>query len=74
MKNPQEEFEAATRLLLSKFPSERSNKYDNDELVLYERYIPQVLSLARNYNESLLKPRPLKPNRDFISLLVNAAK
>ncbi|KAL3463576.1 P-loop containing nucleoside triphosphate hydrolase protein [Aspergillus heterothallicus] len=54
MKNPQEEFEAATKLLLSKFPSERSNKYDNEEWILYERYIPQVLYLARNYVEACL--------------------
>lgn len=74
METPQEQFEAATRLLLSKFQAERLNKYDNEEWILYERYIPQVLSIARNYNESLLKPRPLEPNKDFIGLLVNAAK
>ncbi|KAK2596203.1 hypothetical protein QQS21_006351 [Conoideocrella luteorostrata] len=73
MENPQEEFKAATELLLQKFPSQRSNKYDNDEWILYEHYIPQLLALARNYIESQVKPNPLRPTMDFVSLLANAA-
>lgn len=74
MTNPQEEFEAATKLLLGKFPRERSNKYDDEEWILYERYIPQVLALSKNYANSQTKPNALKPNMDFVNLLVNAAK
>lgn len=73
MNSPQEHFEAATQLLLEKFPSERSNQYDNEEWLLYERYIPQVIALTRNFVDSQAKPNPLKPTMDFVSLLTNAA-
>ena len=72
--NPQEDFEAATRLLLEKFPSQRENKYDDDEWLIYERYIPHVLALVRNYNDSQANSQPLKPNMDFINLLSVAVK
>lgn len=74
MDDSQEYFEAATKLLLAKLPSERSNKYDDDEFALYELYIPQVLALERSYNDSQQKTNPLKPNMNFVKLLVNAAK
>jgi len=74
MDQPQEHFEAATKLLLGRFPSQRSNKHDDEEWVLYERYIPQVLALAKNYSDSQKKANALKPNMDFVSLLVDAAK
>lgn len=74
MTNPQEEFEAVTKLLLGKFPRERSNKYDDEEWILYQRYIPQVLALSKNYIDSQTNPNALKPTMDFVNLLVNAAK
>lgn len=74
MDNRQEQFEAATKLLLGKLPRERANKYDDDEWALYERYIPQVLALAKNYNDSQKKPDAPRANMDFVNLLVNAAK
>jgi hypothetical protein len=74
MENPQEKFEAATKLLLSKLPRDLSNKFDDEEWILYERYIPQTLALAGNYNDSQTKPKPLIPNMDFVILMVNAAK
>lgn len=70
----QQEFEAATELLLTKFPDEGSNKYDDDELLATERYMPQVLALRRNYNESQANDSPLKPNMSFVRLLTVAAK
>lgn len=75
MDHPQEKFDAATELLLDKFPSERSNRYDDDEWLRYEKYIPQVLALMRNYNDSQKQEsHTLKPNMHFVMLLVNAAK
>lgn len=74
MDNPQEKFNATVKLLLSKFPSERANQYDDEEWVLYERYVPQVLALTRNYNDSQGGSQPIKPTMDFVLLLVNAAK
>jgi hypothetical protein len=74
MDNPQEHFEAAVKLLLSKLPRDRSNKYDDEEWALYERYIPQALAIANNYKDSQTKPAPLRPNMDFVALMVNAAK
>ncbi|KAI1654754.1 hypothetical protein F4813DRAFT_194925 [Daldinia decipiens] len=71
--NPQQEFEAAVELLLEKIPSQRSSKFDNDEWILYEKYIPQVLSLVKNYNDSQTKPKPLKPNENFVRLLTNSS-
>ncbi|KAJ8124006.1 hypothetical protein ONZ43_g173 [Nemania bipapillata] len=73
MENRQKRFEATAQFLLEKFPRERENKYDNEEWVLYETYIPQVLALAANYNDSQSKPDPLIANMDFVNLLVNAA-
>ncbi|KAI0377693.1 hypothetical protein F5Y04DRAFT_263483 [Hypomontagnella monticulosa] len=73
MDDPQEEFEAAVTLLLGKIPSQSSTKFDNDEWIMYERYIPQVLSLAKHYRDSQTKPNPLKPNMDFVRLLTNSA-
>ncbi|KAF0329893.1 transcriptional xre family [Colletotrichum asianum] len=73
MDDRQEQFDAATRLLLQKFPGERDNKYDDDEWILYEKYIPQVLALSKNYADSQSKANPLKANMDFVNLLVNAA-
>ncbi|KAK1455472.1 hypothetical protein CMEL01_04232 [Colletotrichum melonis] len=73
MDDRQEQFDAATKLLLRKFPGERENKYDNEEWILYEKYIPQVLALSRNYADSQSKPNPLKASMDFVNLLVNAA-
>ncbi len=52
MDNSQESFEAAVKLLLSKLPRDRSNKYVDEEFILYERYIPQALALAHNYKDS----------------------
>ncbi|KAH8803590.1 hypothetical protein F5884DRAFT_510069 [Xylogone sp. PMI_703] len=72
MGDSQENFEAATKLLLDKFPSQRSNVYDDDEFLLYERYIPQVLALAKSY-DSQTKSDHLKPTMDFVSLLANAS-
>ena len=74
MENLQEEFEAATKLLLDKFPSQRDSTFDDDQWLLFERYVPQVLALARNFNESQKKSSPLIPNMDFVHLLTNAAK
>lgn len=74
MDNPQEKFEAATKLLLNQLPSERSNQYNDAEWVLYDRYIPQVMSLVRNYKDSQSQRTPLKADMDFVRLLVNAAK
>ncbi|KAI0104454.1 hypothetical protein F4814DRAFT_430828 [Daldinia grandis] len=73
LENPQQEFEAAVELLLKKIPSQRSSRFDNNEWILYEKYIPQVLSLVKNYNESQTKPKPLKPNSDFVRLLTNSS-
>lgn len=73
LENPQQEFEAAIKLLLEKIPSQRSSRFDNDEWILYEKYIPQVLSLVKNYNDSQTKPKPLKPNEDFVRLLTNSS-
>ncbi|KAI0139030.1 hypothetical protein F4776DRAFT_47404 [Hypoxylon sp. NC0597] len=73
MDNAQEEFEAATKLLLAKIPSQRSSKFDNEEWLLYERYIPQVIALAKNYNDSQTKPKPLRPTMDFVRLLTNSS-
>ncbi|CAG8978829.1 hypothetical protein HYALB_00013203 [Hymenoscyphus albidus] len=73
MDKRQETFEATTRLLLGKFPRERDNKYDDEEWILYEMYIPQVIALAKNYMDSITKPNPLRANMDFVNLLVNAA-
>ncbi|KAK6213364.1 putative pfs domain-containing protein [Colletotrichum tabaci] len=73
MEDRQKQFEASTKLLLEKFPGERENKYDDDEWILYEKYIPQVLALAKNYNDSQTRPDPLKGSMDFVNLLVNAA-
>ena len=72
--NPQEKFEAATLMLLEKLPSQRENKYNDDEWLIYERYIPQVLALVKNYNASQRKSWPLKPNMDFVHLLAVAVK
>jgi len=72
--NPQETFEAATKLLLAKLPRELTNKFDDEEWLLYERYIPQALALAGNYNDSQTKPNPLMPNMDFVTLMANSAK
>ncbi|KAK0631075.1 hypothetical protein B0T17DRAFT_239362 [Bombardia bombarda] len=69
----QEQFEADTKLLLGKLPHERANKYDNEEWALLEKYVPQVLELAKSYNDSQEKPNPLKANMDFVNLLVNTA-
>ena len=74
MSNPQEAFEAATQLLLEKFPSPRENTYDDDEWLTYKRYIPQVLALMKNYNDSQSKPRSLVPTMDFVSLLAASVK
>lgn len=74
MDNPQDIFEAAIRLLLEKFPSQRSNKYNDEEWILYDQYIPQVLVLAGNYNDSQGKKNALYPTMNFVSLLTNAAK
>lgn len=74
MENPQENFNAAIRLLLEKFPSQRSSKFDDEAWLTVERYIPQVLALAKNYNESQSKPNALQPNMDFVRLLGYAAK
>jgi hypothetical protein len=52
MENPPEKFEAATKLLLSKLPRDLSNKFNDEEWILYERYIPQALALAGTYNDS----------------------
>jgi hypothetical protein len=41
-KNVQEHFEAAVTLLLVKLPSGRCNTYDNDDWLVYERYVPHV--------------------------------
>ncbi|KAI1410375.1 hypothetical protein F5Y13DRAFT_192236 [Hypoxylon sp. FL1857] len=73
MDNAQEEFEAAIRLLLMKIPSQRSSKFNDEEWLLYERYIPQVIALAKNYNDSQTKPNPLKPTMDFVRLLTNSS-
>lgn len=70
----QEEFDAATKLLLGKLPHERANKYDNEEWMLLEKYMPQVLALAANYRDSQDRPDPLEANMDFVNLVVNAAK
>ncbi|KAI1097155.1 P-loop containing nucleoside triphosphate hydrolase protein [Jackrogersella minutella] len=67
--DPQEDFEAAIKLLLEKIPSQRSSKFNNEEWMLYERYIPQVLALAKNYNDSQANPKPLEPTMDFVRLL-----
>ncbi|KAI4279470.1 MAG: hypothetical protein L6R38_005037 [Xanthoria sp. 2 TBL-2021] len=72
--NPQHIFESATQLLLEKFPSQRENKYNDDKWLTYERYIPQVLALMSNYNDSQSNARPLKPNIDFVNLLAVAVK
>ncbi|KAK1636215.1 hypothetical protein BDP81DRAFT_406959, partial [Colletotrichum phormii] len=72
MDDRQEQFDAATKLLLRKFPGECENKYDDDEWILYEKYIPQVLALSKNYADSQTKPNPLKASMDFVNL-VNAA-
>lgn len=74
MSNKQEEFEAAIKLLLDKFPSQRNSLFDDDEWLLFEKYVPQVLALARNYNDSQKKPNPLTPNMEFVHLLTNASK
>ncbi len=74
VENPQEKFEAAVKLLLLRLPNNYANKNNNDQWVLYDRYIPQVLALANHYNESQTKPKPLKPTMDFISLLANAVR
>jgi hypothetical protein len=37
MENPQEKFEAATKLRLSKLLRDLSNKFDDEEWILYER-------------------------------------
>ena len=74
MDNPQESFESAIKLLLSKLPGDRFNKYVNEEWILYEWYLPQALALAHNYTNSQTKPNPLKPNIDFVALMVSAAK
>ncbi|KAI0115622.1 hypothetical protein GGR51DRAFT_503594 [Nemania sp. FL0031] len=73
IEDAQQQFEAATKLLLDKFPSQRANKYDDDEWIICERYIPQVLALTRNYEDSQSRTKPLKPSMDFVSLLANAA-
>ncbi|KAI0857704.1 hypothetical protein F4860DRAFT_505886 [Xylaria cubensis] len=73
MENAQEHFEAATRLFLEKFPSQQSSKFDDEAWLTVERYVPQVLALVKNYNESQSKLDPLKPNMDFVHLLGNAA-
>ncbi|KAI1458139.1 hypothetical protein F4805DRAFT_474585 [Annulohypoxylon moriforme] len=73
MDNPQEEFEAAIKLLLGKLPSQGSSKFDNDEWLLYKRYIPQVLALVKNYEDSQTNPNPLKPTMDFVRLLTNSS-
>jgi hypothetical protein len=74
MENPQEKFEAATKLRLSKLPRNLSNRFDDEEWILYERYIPQALALAGNYNDSQAKPDPLIPTVDFVTLMANTAK
>ena len=70
----QEHFEAATQLLLVKFPSQYEKKYNDDEWLMYERYIPQVLALTRNYNDYQSKSQPLRPNVFFVQLLAVAVK
>ncbi|KAK7990146.1 hypothetical protein PG989_010461 [Apiospora arundinis] len=72
MDNPQEKFEAAVKILLDKFPPERGNEYNDEEWILYERYIPQVLSLVGNYKESKKQAVPLKADMNFVRLLANA--
>ena len=72
--DPQEDFDAATKLLLEKFPSQGENKYNDEEWLIYERYIPQVLALARNYNDFQTKATPLRPKMNFITLLAVAVK
>ncbi len=74
MDNRQEHFEATIKLLLGKLPHERANEYHDEEWVLYERYIPQVLALTNNFNDSQSTSDPLKANMSFVNLLVNAAK
>ncbi|KAI1087828.1 hypothetical protein F5B19DRAFT_46663 [Rostrohypoxylon terebratum] len=73
MDNPQEDFENAIKLLLDKLPSQDSSKFDDDEWILYKRYIPQVLELAKNYEDSQTQPSPLKPTIDFVRLLTNSS-
>ncbi|KAI0888151.1 uncharacterized protein GGS22DRAFT_185531 [Annulohypoxylon maeteangense] len=73
MENPQEEFEAAIKLLLDKLPSQDSSKFDDKEWLLYKRYIPQVLALLKNYDDSQTDPNPLKPTMDFVRLLTNSS-
>ncbi|OHE96718.1 hypothetical protein CORC01_08035 [Colletotrichum orchidophilum] len=70
----QEQFDAATKLLVRRFPGERENKHDDEEWILCGKYIPQVLTLSKNYVDSQTKSRPLKTSMNFINLLVNAAK
>ncbi|KAI1127032.1 hypothetical protein F5Y10DRAFT_266482 [Nemania abortiva] len=69
----QEVFEAAAGLLLDKLPSERKNKYDDEEWILYSQYIPHVLALTRNYEHSQSTSTSLKPSIIFVDLLINAA-
>ncbi|KAI0898720.1 hypothetical protein F4806DRAFT_506706 [Annulohypoxylon nitens] len=71
--NPQEDFENAIKLLLDKLPSQDSSKFDDDEWILYKRYIPQVLQLAKNYEYSQTQPNPLKPTMNFVRLLTNSS-
>lgn len=73
MDNPQEDFENAIKLLLDKLPSQDSSKFDDDEWILYKRYIPQVLQLAKNYEDSQTQPNPLKPTMNFVRLLTNSS-
>jgi hypothetical protein len=44
MGNAQEKFDAAVKLLLLKLPYKFANKNNNDNWILYDRYIPQVLA------------------------------
>ncbi|CAH0056955.1 unnamed protein product [Clonostachys solani] len=71
--NKQEHFEAAIQLLLEKFPSQREKNFGNKFWILYEKYLPQVLALVKNYNSSQGKPDPLRPTKSFVILLTNSA-
>ncbi|KAL8658195.1 MAG: hypothetical protein Q9226_001193 [Calogaya cf. arnoldii] len=60
------------RNFYSRSSPQRENEYNDDEWLVYERYIPQVLALMSSYNDSQSNARPLKPNMDFVNLLAVA--
>jgi hypothetical protein len=73
MNSTQTEFEAAVDLLYEAILFPESGGYNNDDWTVVETYLTQVTSVAKRYTDSQGSSKSLRPNQNFINLLVNAS-